>query len=284
MKDKIYEKYGYRVDYFTYKNDSIYFKIADSKYMLKKTNLSQDELNKINMIVNYLENYGIFFHKLILNKDGYIFEFGEYKYVLLKLRITSDRIIALDEIIKLSSISVDFKYSKSIEEKIDFIEKYLANYEKLDLANISYFIGLAENSISLSMVVKNNRNFIGHKRIRYNEKAVDFYNPLDIVLDYQSRDLAEYAKSAFINGKNQVVAIMKILNYEEWIAYFSRLLFPSLYFDNVDQFINLGAMLNKKRIRSVANSFEKCLRETYNVIISNINVPYIDWLSNINNF
>ena len=283
MKDKIYEKYGYKVDCLTYKNDSISFNLGNFRYMLLKTNFSNEKLSIIDMIVKKLDSYAIFFHQLISSGDGYILKFGEHSYVLIRLRITSDRKITMNEILKLSSISINCSLENQLVEKIDFLENYFSNYQKLELANIDYFIGLTENAITLFNIIgKGNKNFIGHKRLHYDERAVDFYNPLNIVLDYRTRDLAEYAKSAFINGNNCIIEILELLHPADYFSFFARLIFPSFYFDSIDQYIKYGTKMDKKRISSLANSLEKNLRQVYNLIYPNL--PYIEWLSYIDNF
>ena len=172
----------------------------------------------------------------------------------------------------------------SFEEKIDFLERYLANYEKLEIENLNYFVGLSENAISLFNLYQNyDKKYVNHRRIYYGEKAVDFYNPLNIILDYHIRDIAEYSKSAFMSGNNQIIDNLKFLKYDEWMLYFARILYPSFYFDFVDEYINYGRKMDKKRIRALSNSFELTIRELYRIISININVPYIDWLANINN-
>lgn len=283
MKEKIYEEYGYKIDYLIYKKNHILFELNDSKYMILKTNLSNERLLILNNIVNYLDNYAIFFHQIVTGKKGFIFDFGNEHYVILRLRIVSERTINIDEILRLSNISINVDFDNSIEEKIDFIEKYLANYD-LDLGNINYFIGLSENAIALFNMINVGKNFIGHKRVNYMEKAVDFYNPLNIVLDYKTRDLAEYSKSLFMNGQDRIIDNLRFLDYPDWLSYFARVMFPSYYFDMVDQYIESGTLMDNKKISNLANSFEKVLKELYKTISLNINIPYIGWLNNINNF
>lgn len=285
MKEKLYLEYGYKIDYLTYKKDYIYFEYNDSKYFIYKTIFTEEQLSKLNQIVNHLDNYAIFFHQLIPNKQGFKFEFANDTYVLIKPRIISERPITLNEIIKVSNVPVEnFNYN-IIETKIDFIEQYLANYESLELENINYFIGLAENSITLfNLTNSSSKIYLNHRRIHYNEKAFDFYNPLNIVIDYRSRDLAEYAKSLFLFGNNKLIEFLKYFDYNDWYTYFARVLYPSFYFDLVDNYINKSIKFDKKRINYLANSFEQALRELYIYISSNINMPDIEWLRNINNF
>ena len=134
-----------------------------------------------------------------------------------------------------------------------------------------------------NLIDNKSKIYINHSRVYFGEKAIDFYNPLNIVLDYKTRDLAEYGKSAFMSGKNIIIDNLKFLRYEDWLSYFSRVLFPSFYFDQVDQYISFGKKMDEKRISLLANSFEQVLRDLYNTISMQIKAPYIDWLSNVDN-
>ena len=284
MKDKLYKEYGYKVECLIYRKEYIYFYYENVKYVILKTNLSEQQLINLSQVVNYLENYSIFFHQLLSNKNGFLFEVGNDHYVLLKPRILVDRLITIDEILKLSSINIERTPENVLENKIDFFEQYLDNYN-FDVENINYFIGLSENSIALFNLIGNqNKKHLNHKRIYYNERTFDFYNPLNLVIDYQSRDLAEYAKSMFIAGNNKIIDYLKYLDYSNWYTYFARVLYPSYYFDLLDKQISLNEKIDKKRINYLANSFEKVLRELYIFINRRVKLPYIDWLSNVDNF
>lgn len=280
MKEKIYEEYGFRPGYFIYKKDYIYFEWNKTKYLIFKTFLTDFDLLNLARIVDYLDNYNIFFHQIIKARTRYFFTYGDANYVVLHPRIMINHTITLNEIISLSQIEVKAPARGSLEQKIDFLEEFLANYEKLELVNISYFIGLAENAIALlNLLNPLEKKFINHRRLHYNEKALDFYNPLNIIIDYQSRDLAEYTKSMFIAGKDQVIYNLKYLSFEDWYAYFARLIFPSFYFDLVDKYINENLKMDEKRIRELANSFEIVLKKVYTFISNRQGLPYINWLS-----
>jgi len=285
MKEKIYEEYGYKVSYVIYRNDNIYFELNDSKYMILKTELNELNLLELDKIINYLDNYAIFFHKLVVGKNGFSFQFENNRYVLLKLRIISEREITINEIVKLSNIKINWESKNILENKIDFLEQYLANYENLELEDINYFIGLTENAITIFNIIgENDKKYIGHKRIHCKESTLEFYNPLNIVVDYRSRDLAEYAKSLLLNGVDKTIEFLKYLDYSDWYSYFARIMYPSFYFDLVDNYINKDIKIDKKRINILVNSYEKTIKKLYEFLKIKINIPYIEWLDDINNF
>ena len=282
MKEKLYQYYGFIVNYLVYKKDYVCFESNNTEYLIYKTTLDEINLSFLDDIINYLDNHSIFFHQIIKHKIGYTFEFSNQKYVVLRPRIVSERKITLEEILKTSSIPIRNNNQNLLENKIDFLEQYLANYENVQLINFNYFIGLAENSISLfNLRNDNDRKYINHHRIYHDETAFEFYNPLNIVIDYRTRDLAEYAKSLFIYGKDYILEYLKYLKLEDWYTYFARILFPSIYFDYIDKYINNNIKLEEKRISEIANSFEKKLKELYTYISAYTKIPYIEWLSDV---
>ena len=256
MKDKIFEEYGIKINCFIYKNNLIFFNYSDEKYMIEKTDLNEYELNELSKIIAHADYYSVFFHKIIPNKHGYIFEFGGKKYVILKIRIKNNRLISIDDILKVSNIEV----------------------------NVNYFIGLSENSIELFGVANSqSKRFINHKRVSIKETTIDFYNPLNIVIDFKTRDLAEYAKSLFINGENRLFHFLNYLNFDDYVTYFARLLYPSFYFDHIDSYINGEIKVDEKKIRQIANSYEQNLKKLYMHINARVKISNIEWLSDINN-
>ena len=285
MKEKLNQYYGFIVNYLVYKKDYICFESDNIQYLIYNTSLKENDLRFLNNTVNYLDNYSIFFHQIIPNKIGFTFEFSNQHYVVLRPRIVSGRNITLNEIIRVSSIPIINNSQNLIADKIDFLEQYLANYENLDLINFNYFVGLAENAISLfNLKDSTDRKYVNHRRLDYNETAFEFYNPLNIVIDYKTRDIAEYAKSLFIFKENNIITYLKYLNPDDWYTYFTRILYPSLYFDYIDEYINKNIKVDEKRISTLANSFEKTLKELYIYISSYIKIPYIEWLSDVNYF
>lgn len=285
MKDKIYAEYGIKVNFLVYKKNHIFFEYGNESYMVVKTNLYETDLDLLSKIVDYADSYAVFFHKILSNKHGFIFEFGSDRYVILKMRIVNNRTIGINEILKVSNIMINVNGQNFIENKIDFLEKYLANYENLDLTGVNYFIGLSENAISLFDLIGNQgKNYINHKRIDFKETTLNFYNPLNIVLDHKTRDLAEYAKSFLLNGDDKFLDFLNYINYDDYVTYFARLMYPSFYFDFIDDYIKSGLKLNQKRISLLANSYEQSLKKLYKFIGTRVAVPNIEWLSDVDNF
>ena len=97
-----------------------------------------------------------------------------------------------------------------------------------------YYSGLNELSMNLlNYVDYNNIKFhIAHKRI---DKNCDLYNPLNIIIDSKVRDIAEYIKISFFNdeiNEDEIIQIIisNIIEKDEIILLFARLIYPSYYF------------------------------------------------------
>lgn len=293
MKERVYEEFGYKIDILTYHKEYITFFYNASYYLIQGTDVSEDAIIELSTIVEFLEKHNIFFHQFIKGKTSYLFNYNNKHYVLMKTRIFSQREITLDEILMLSNVSIDslnlskVNMAKRIEIKIDFLEQYIANYEKnYTLEDLNYYIGLSENAILLYNLLEIKNIAVAHKRIHKKEKAIDFYNPLNIILDSKSRDLAEYVKTIFFEADyNLMFDALKYVKIEEWLFYFCRLLYPSYYFDCLEDIIIHNTDLDcQKKISLRANEYEKSLKHLYMSMHQYIKMPIIEWLSDVDNF
>lgn len=115
--------------------------------------------------------------------------------------------------------------------------------------SLSYFIGMGENAISYlvnNLDSKSNVNLVvSHKRIYQERGSLNFYDPLNFVVDSRVRDVAEFIKETFYNKTLNLYDLksyfnMANLNKNEYILLLGRLLFPTYYFDIYDDIINNG--------------------------------------------
>ena len=150
-----------------------------------------------------------------------------------------------------------------------------------------YYIGLTENAISYLKYsnLKNNNIGVCHTRVKYNDSLTNFYNPIDLIIDYKVRDIAEYYKSLFFDSKIDIKDIINSLkkikmNEIDSIYFYIRMLYPSYYFDLVDEILK-G---NKKQeellnITKLSNDYEYLLYEIYNYIKNKYNIIGIEWIN-----
>ena len=130
-------------------------------------------------------------------------------------------------------------------KKIDNIEYQLCHViDKYPILrkSVNYYIGMTENAIEY---IKNsfaygayNDKVISHIRI-----SEGMYNPQNLIIDYDSRDVAEYLKYIFINNTYKSINLEKILfknkmNDMYLRLVYGRMFFPSFYFDTYYSLIN----------------------------------------------
>ena len=128
--------------------------------------------------------------------------------------------------------------------------------------------------------------YICHRRISLNEKLDNFFNPLNIVIDSRTRDVAEYIKTMYFNEKLSIENILTYLDnlnfdYTEILLFLARMIYPSYYFDIYDQIIQEKVNGEKINIYIKKNdSYESLLKNIYSYIKNKYNIPQIEWLEN----
>lgn len=246
------------------------------KYILKKY---YKELN-INLY-NYLINKGIYLHRIIYNRDNkYITVINDIPFVLLKKE--KEDLINLN-LIKNYNIQLNNNnypnWANLWSIKVDYYEKNIDNIkDEIIKKSFQYFIGMTENAILLFKTLNLSPTlYLCHQRFKDN---YDFYDPLNIIVDYKMRDYAEYIKEEFYtNDKYYDSFIDKIINtfnYNDVILFFVRMLYPTPFFDAYDCYLKKDeidySFYNKK------DAYEKYLKRIYKMIRKKYNIIDISWL------
>ena len=262
------------------KRDDNFLIVDDKDYTYLLCKYHNEDINYIiNILSNYKNNkYGLF----IKNREGsYILKYDKNEYVLILLRGILNEEVNLQDIIINNNV---FRYLNNYNidlielwsKKIDYLEYQISELAKENrevLNSFSFFIGLAENAITFISV--NNINFnnirksLEHKRMNLISN-VYYYNPLNILIDYNIRDLAEYVKSNILkddilNNVNYILDNAQ-LNSDELKLFYARLMFPTYYFDLVEDII-----LNKEN-ESILDLYV----ENVDKIINFLNDTYIE--------
>ena len=234
-------------------------------------------------------------YKFINNcNKSYISKINGEKYILLLTKGIINNTITLNDILSFNKNNIIIKKSnidliKLWSKKIDYLEYQISElgkeYNEI-LNSFSFFIGLAENAITF--IDENNINFnnirisLSHIRIPYNEIALNFYNPINIREDYVIRDSAEYLKSKVLYTDyiiNDVKMMIKKFNIDEIKLFYARLLFPSLYFDELEKILvdkkdssNINIYIDK------LNNYINLLKDTYYEIKKDISIDIPNWI------
>ena len=149
---------------------------------------------------------------------------------------------------------------------------------------------MTEIGISLLTNFENSANLsISHRRINKDSTVFDLYNPFNFIVDYKIRDICEYFKYSFVNGKVIFDDIMEYITMSnltsgEIYLFFVRMLFPSFYFDYYEEIMdkyfheNIINENSLDNIEKIAIDYEKLLKKIYLFIKGYISLPKIDWL------
>lgn len=297
MLDLLNYYYYIITDRVSLKNNNYYFTYQNNYFCFYKYNGSLNEINELFNLNTYMlyNNYQI--NKIILNNKKEILTlYDNNYYCLVLLNINSLDYVNIKQVIEFNQRNINlnillrnnwyYLWSNKIDN-IEYSINHLMHKYKLLYNSIYYYIGLTENSISyLKLLSVDNRNLsISHKRVNSNTSLVEFYNPLNLVIDYRIRDLAEYLKSCFFSLK---MDILEIVNYfkkikmseSDYLYFYVRMLFPSYYFDIYDNILS-GKMDEKSilKITKLQDDYEYLLYEIYLVIKSRINIIGIDWIN-----
>ena len=305
MKNTLDYYYNIRIDNLIKTNKDYYFYINNEEYHLLKYNRPiEDALYIYNLNVEMLKRNAIV-HKIILNKDNQVTTIiNNEAYILIKLCNYKNDKVNLWNINYLENMTYNIEYNKVLlrdnwiklwSEKIDYYEYQINQLGKeypILCDSLSYFIGLGENAISyLVNNIKEEKEIlvVSHKRIKINNGSFEFYNPLNFIIDNRVRDVGEYIKESFFLDNlniNELKLYLNNSNYnrEEYIYLFSRLLFPTYYFDKYDEIINNNVdediiipILNK------INDYERFLISIYKYIIyeKKVQIEPLEWLLKI---
>ena len=179
--------------------------------------------------------------------------------------------------------------------KIDYLE-YLTNQNSqkypLITNSFNYFVGLAENAISyLNSTISNptpERTDIGvisHDTILITDSIYSIYDPLNIIIDHPSRDVAEYIKISFFKDNYKIFDELDEYFKHNYFSFYginlliARVLYPSFYFELYDSIMkkekNESELL---KITSRINEYENYLKEIFNYFHKYYNIKDINWL------
>lgn len=294
--DKIFKQ---KDDYYFYKEDSLFY--------VTKNRRTKEEISDIYQIILEMLNHNIPVSQIIPNIYGELISvYEEESYILLKVNCDTTSDITIHDIVKINNHLFLNKDKKELyrnnwaslwESKVDYFEyqiKELGRSKEIILNSFSYYIGLAENAISVANNTALNHKqeyekiVLSHKRIKYPNMSYDFYNPLHFIFDIEIRDIAEYLKSMFFYTDGQkaleklknYLQISKINNYEANML-FARLLYPSYYFDIYEKVIE--DMEEESLLLTIINKveeYELFLKQVYFELKKYFAIEQVLWIIN----
>ena len=275
------------------------FFVGNEKYYLTPYRRELSEIKDLVELNKRMISSNSLVHEIIINKfNEPISVISNENYVLLRVYVNDIKKIDINDIIYMLNENVDLSGLKSLlrtnwvslwSSKVDYIEYQMGHLiKKYPFLNntIDYYLGLCENAITY---IKNLKMFsdykipigISHKRIIKDATLFDLYNPLNLIIDYKVRNIAEYLKDAFFKDED-VNYILNIVFKNFWFdklnlsLLVARLLYPSYYFDLFEEIIDKE--LDENIIFPLTKKSSK-YEEFIDLIIKNCNLQNLQWLS-----
>lgn len=295
MKNILLYNYNLDVDEYKDVNNGICFYVDYNKYYFLRINRVKTD---VELIYNLTQNNNTNYHYILKNnKGGLVTSVGGINYVLLKINGPEHSEVDLNDIINnqkpLSGGYNELRrdnWGMLWSEKVDYLEYQVSELSKnypIIRSSFSYFVGLAENAIQYynMLNIKDLSLVVSQKRILSPNYSLFYYNPLSVVIDYKARDIAEYIKSSFFNNDFSWGTVENLVNKNyltslECNLLYTRVLYPSYYFDDIYLVLEKGAdeEILLKYINRV-EEFEDFLRKLYDVLSSNYDLIKIDWIT-----
>lgn len=270
-----------------YLNNILYY-FTPVDIINEKELLSLKEIN----INNKLAHNIVFnrFNKLLSNYNG-------INYILMEIYINPKKKIQLREIeyiantIMINSKENNINWGWLWSKKIDYLEMQINEIGKkypILVNTFSFFVGLCENAISYfnNNVKKEDTSLVlSHNKIKPNDTIISLYDPLNTKLDHKARDLSEYIKLSFFQNNKYIFKELNdyfkrnFYSKNDMYILFSRILYPSFYFDLYDNII-IGN-INEEDIIYVTNNIDEYINYLYNVYLylnNYYNLEEIPWL------
>lgn len=280
-------------------DDKYMFYINSEKYyfIIYDRNIEElEELVKLNK--SMIEN-GSLVSEIISNKfNDVINNYNGKLYILIRVYVNDSKKVDINDLIYMlneKEVNTSYKnisrtnWAKLWEEKTDYFEYQMGHIIKkypILYNTIDYYIGISENAIFyLKNVVSNYEGNVSlgvcHKRIGVNYTLFDLYNPLNLIIDYKVRDIAEYIKDAFFNELdiNNILKVIYSNYYFDKLnlsLLLSRFLFPSYFYDKFEDIVYRG--VNEGLIYEIikkSSLFEDFI-DTY---IKTCNLQSISWIT-----
>ena len=293
MKNIIYSNYNILV-YDINKDKKNYFFYFDEELYLFYQVLN--DINNVIEVYNYVVKNNVESFKIIKNKNGELFTKVDNNYYAL---------LIIKGIIKYEYNINNFRYctinkngsnwGKLWGDRLDYYEHQIRElgikYQTV-LNSFGFYKGIAENAIlyfNLSIEKFKEPSSIGimHNRINYPCYLIDYNNPINYVIDYNIRDIAEYIKSYMLSEDYEIESVLNMLNNLKlnklmFNLLYSRLLYPNFYFDIFDTII-LEDGLDKDVLKIVDKSdkYINLLKEIYNTYKMQYDLFRIEWLDKI---
>lgn len=280
--------------FFSYNGDNYMFKACDDVVSV---------MDSINDLTQQLKFSNSFYHQLVYNKDNSLITVFERRpYVMIKLSMVPKAPISIFDIKGNDYVRTDkkiillnrFDWTILWENKIDYFEKQIftkmSEYSSI-LGSFHYFIGVAENAIMYVREALINQKkelsdqlVVSHRRFTRDMTLIDFYDPTNLIVDHKSRDVAEFLKYSFLINNYDIRVIADYLNNLDLSnlgahLLFGRLLFPSFYFDFLEDLLVSGRFESIYNVETRIGEYKLFLADIFEILKAKYKLQEIGWIA-----
>lgn len=293
MKNVIYTYYNILLDEINKDSNNYFFYYNSELYLFY---LVLNDISVVEFIYKFIKENNIESFEIILNKEGRLFtDVDNKKYSLLRIKGILKYEVKFEEFKFYPIDKEPHNWGELWSERLDYYEIQLRElgyrYQTV-LNSFGMFAGMAENAIlyyNLTKKTFNDREVIGivHNRMQYPCYLIDYNNPLNFVIDYNIRDIAEYIKSYLLSKDydlGNVLMLLDRLNINSLMfnLLYSRLMYPTFYFDIFDKIIlEDGVDADIVEVLNIVDEYLDMLNKIYLRYKDKYNMFNIEWLNKI---
>lgn len=293
MKNVIYTYYNILIYDINKDNNNYFFYYNNELYIFYEV---FNEVNVVETTYTFVIKNNIDTYEIILNRDNkLITNIDNKNYALLKIKGILKYEVKFDEFKYYPIEKEPHNWGVLWSERLDYYEIQLRelgyNYQTV-LNTYGFFSGLAENAIlyfNLSKSKFKDKEIVGivHNRMKYPCYLIDYNNPLNFVIDYNVRDIAEYIKAYMISDDYEIDNILMLLdklklNNLMFNLLYSRLMYPTFYFDIFDKIILEDGVDNDIiPVVTLVDRYLEMLNEIFLVYRNKYDMFNVEWLNKI---
>ncbi len=295
MKNVIYTYYNILLDEINKDGNNYFFYFNNDLYIFY---LVLNDIKVVESVYKFIKDNNVDSFEIILNKEGKLFcDVENKKYSLIKIKGILKYEIKFEEFKFYPVDTSPNNWAELWSKRLDYYEIQLRelgyNYQTV-LNSFGMFAGMAENAILYFNISKkkfNDKEIVGivHNRMNYPCYLIDYNNPLNFVIDYNVRDIAEYIKSYLLSADYEINNVLVLLdrlsvNNLMFNLLYSRLMYPTFYFDVFDKIIlEDGKDSDIVGVLNVVDKYLEMLNKVYLTFKEKYNMLNVEWINKIKN-